>query len=63
MDKFGVNAKCPKCGCTSIGVRYIQSAGTVGGNVMRRDCERCKYKWDQLPLDSGGHEEPEIRAT
>lgn len=39
---------CPKCGYQITKDEHI---GTCGFNRIQRDCQRCKYRWEEAPLD------------
>jgi DNA-directed RNA polymerase subunit M/transcription elongation factor TFIIS len=43
LERYNVNSTCPKCG-GSLTTRYRSK-------VMHRECMRCGYEFDQLPLD------------
>lgn len=62
--KFDADAACAKCGCLDVSTQYRTMHGS--GHLMSADrlrilgltewlsrqCARCKYVWDELPLDT-----------
>ena len=63
MKPYNSNARCTKCGCTNVGQRFEGSGITrkvglglrwTASEVIRRNCIRCGYEWDEQPLDAVG---------
>lgn len=57
MRRYDENRPCPKCGFTKIddihGVALIHGDGKpVREEFIVRHCLRCKYHWDEYPLDA-----------
>lgn len=50
MERFNENKPCPKCGGKLL-TEYR-------GRFMRRECMRCGYSFNQLPLDAEAPDEP-----
>jgi hypothetical protein len=46
MNKFDENENCPKCGGEFISTNYEKDI-----DAIHRKCERCKYGWNEKPLD------------
>ena len=47
MDKYNEGKHCPKCrgwATTTHRIAYI--------DTLRRTCQRCRYWWDEQPLDA-----------
>jgi len=56
-----MNRKCSKCG----GSAFIQHQSWVPGTAIPHDrilrtCERCGYRWEELPLDFDAERELEL---
>lgn len=50
---------CPKCGNGKLGIGTKYIDGAVTGNPMiRRECARCGYKWNERPLDAPAASDP-----
>lgn len=51
--KYSENRCCPKCG------HGVVSTGYSYG-LMKRQCQRCGYQWNEEPLDSEDEIEGEV---
>lgn len=64
---FDKNRKCPKCGGSAY-IKHEAHAGYFGvygppRSRVLRTCERCAYKWNELPLDhNADHEAATTKA-
>lgn len=60
MKPFDENAICPKCHSTDIGSFYnkedrdrrFQYTPKEPLEHIERQCKRCRYSWNEAPLDS-----------
>ena len=62
MKKYDPDAHCPKCDWPGASTKYIpgytvpRTLGEVGREylpaTLSRQCGRCGYRWNELPLDS-----------
>ena len=43
-----LDVSCPKCGCSDIRLRYEFD---LKHDTIRCACERCRYTWNETPLD------------
>jgi ribosomal protein L40E len=51
MNKYNPKAICIKCGHKEIGTHYEPGCGeSCHPAVMKRNCRRCGYKWEERPL-------------
>ena len=52
MNKYNQNSKCPKCGCTVIGIKFTTTELIYDDSGrLERTCARCGYFWFEKPLD------------
>lgn len=68
LPVFDPKAKCPKCGHDELNTFYRNtrdnqwngtwSASPLAPEWMQRVCKRCRYVWNELPLDTKPAESP-----
>ncbi len=60
MKPFDVKATCEKCGHDTISSHYApadhrwdnKTCRTIPHEHIRRTCQRCRFWWDEKPIDS-----------
>jgi len=55
MAPFNPEATCPKCGHPEVDAKYrvfVQILTNTKKEWIRRECQRCRYLWDEACLES-----------
>lgn len=58
MKAYDPNRLCPKCGFEEAGSRYNctraypEDGEPYDKEYVERDCKRCGYTWEEIPLDA-----------
>lgn len=62
FPRFSAKARCSKCGGQKVETQYcgpgqrLMIRCTKRSEHIHRRCSRCKYIWDEAPLDGRGGE-------
>lgn len=64
LDPYGTLKSCPKCGSDDINDYFEEATTRLEGIPLKevsdqperitRTCRRCKFSWDESPLDRKG---------
>ncbi|MBN1485313.1 MAG: hypothetical protein JXA37_11390 [Chloroflexia bacterium] len=57
MKPYDPNRPCAKCGFDKASTRYCSTQvpatdGPYGKEYIERQCQRCSYTWQEIPLDA-----------
>ncbi len=61
LRTFSAKRGCPKCGCPDVGAFHMRAEEFRSRydcdrreerEHIHRTCQRCRYSWDEAPLDA-----------
>lgn len=61
MKFYDPKSVCPKCGCKLVTTEFNRDCrSTTQPDTIKRQCERCRYVWRELPLDAAEKESSHV---